>query len=307
MIVRSSAPTRISLFGGGTDVGEYCRRYGGLVLNMAINIRQEIILNTTDPTISLPKNANIKFYEPFIQESKLPPPGIKQTFDGEITGGIGSSAAAAVALYAGLHRISGERLKPQDVAEQAWNIEVKKLGMFGGKQDQYAAAFGGVNVFEFPAFNETPKINPLDEKSMAKVIPHILLFHTGFNRQKANIQDAMLSCNMKHKEIMDQVKGFVIQGLEDIFHGDVEALGNLLHESWEAKKASNNVTNKEIDDIYSRARRLGAWGGKICGSGGGGYMVFIAPLEKKRKLIDQLGIPWVDFEVDYQGVSTRIL
>jgi len=305
MKVISQAPTRISLFGGGTDVGEYAQKYGGFCLNMAINIRQKFIMDTDSKEPSnFIEDSNEKFYEVFFSEYGITP-HCDQHFENGINTGLGSSAAAAVALIGGLNRIKGIWMTKEQIAELAWDIEVNKVGLYGGKQDQYASVMGGVNAMEFgekvnmvnypPAF-----INPI-YKCMT-------LFNLGIRRRYPNIQEGLRFIRPWQKESLDQLKKIAITAVEYLHKGDAEAVGRLLQLSWYNKKQSNERISKPmIEKIIHKAEKLGAWGGKVLGAGGGGHVFFISPPEVKPKLIEQLGLRWIDFSIDWNGLETRIL
>jgi len=155
VIIKSSAPCRISLLGGGSDLSPYCDLYGGMVLSMAINLRQEIELTIDNKDhygdLTFPLGGSLNFYKTIIEQLGLSQRevGLVAKFDGEITGGIGSSASATVALVGAIAKARDIKYDKDEIARVAWNIEVNILKMFGGKQDQWAAAHGGVNVFEF--------------------------------------------------------------------------------------------------------------------------------------------------------------
>src|SRR3990167_8902661 len=169
------APVRISLFGSGSDVGEYASKYGGVCINMAINIRQRFILGDDEKVdFGYLENTNPKFYEAFFKEIYRPNYFL-QEFDGYIHGGLGTSASAAVCLVAGLSKLKGESLTRYQIAEEAWDIEVNKLKMFGGRQDQFCATFGGFNLMKFEGMVEMQSIH----RGLAEnVVSHLLLFDT---------------------------------------------------------------------------------------------------------------------------------
>src|SRR3990167_11529617 len=187
MQILSRAPTRISLCGGGTDLPEFADKYGGFCLNMAINIRQEFIITSE-------RSGGVGVRNPFV-DKVLRSVGMSkreyvQTFDGIVTGGIGSSAAATVALVGAANRMySAPRsslMKKEEIAETAWKIEVEELGLYGGRQDQYCAAFGGVNGMEFGKDKVT--VVPLQRSFIDDLGSSIILFHLGFNRKNPQIQ-----------------------------------------------------------------------------------------------------------------------
>ena len=306
-MVISQAPTRISLLGGGTDVGEYQEKYGGLVLSLAINLRQRIELYEKGfGTISYPKDGKKEFYKTFLDEFNLKDVDTIARFDGEITGGIGSSASAAVALIGAISRYKNLNMSRDQIAERAWDIEVNNLGLFGGKQDQYAAVYGGLNAMEF---KNKVTVTPLTAELVAPILPYMMLFHTP-NRKSSKIQEGLKKIDYKQKTALDFIKQSVVEGIEILTAKDPEGFGTLLKACWEAKKISNKVTNDRIDSLYQKAIQLGAYGGKLMGSGGGGYMFFLVEPDKRfdfRKDFCTKDVKWVDFSPDWNGLETRYL
>lgn len=304
MRILSQAPTRISLFGGGTDIEPYANQYGGVVLNMAINIRQHITI-TDDFEGSrygdMPIGATVEFYKAFGIDGLH----IDSAFDGPIESGLGSSASCAVALLGAVNRYRGINMLKEDVASKAWDIEVNRLHMFGGKQDQYASALGGVNVFEF---GEMVKVNRLQDSFLDKLKPSMLLFYLGVNRKSAKIQEAFKDPTAKQIYALDRIKVITLQGIQAIGEGNVKLTGQLLDKVWQQKKNSNGqATNNMIDGVYNLGMSLGAYGGKVLGAGGGGHILFIVPPQKQKKFIDGIGLKHIDWSIDYNGLETRII
>jgi D-glycero-alpha-D-manno-heptose-7-phosphate kinase len=301
--IKASAPCRISLFGGGTDIPTY--KNGGMVLNMAINLRQEIkILDNVNWFGGLmniwPDGGSENFYKAFLPDSYW----YEAEFDGEITGGIGSSAGAAVAIVGATERLKGHKIDLDKIAEKAWEIETKKLKMFGGKQDQYASAYGGVNLI---TFRDRPHVIQLSPSFIESVKDSILLFHTGENRKSGKIQEGFKKLSKEQIKYLDKMRDLVMPGLRAIDEGDVKRFGKLLTESWELKKKSNSgVSNEKIDKLFEKGKKLGALGWKLLGAGGGGYCIFIVP-KKQEEFKKKIGIKWVDYSIDWNGLDTRII
>jgi len=310
-MVISQAPTRISLLGGGTDVGEYAEKHGGLVLSLAINLRQKMILDESlsvkEPRVIFhPSGGEDSFYEAFLKEFNLDSYHLQTSFDGEITGGIGSSASAAVALIGAISRYKNLNMTRDQIAEKAWDIEVNKLGLYGGKQDQYAAVYGGLNAMEF---KDKVTVTPLSAELVAPILPYMMLFHTP-NRKQSKIQEGLKTIDDKQKTALDFIKQSVVEGVEILTAKDPEGFGTLLKACWEAKKMSNDVTTSEVDKLYQKAIKLGAYGGKLMGSGGGGYMFFLVEPDKQfdfRKDFCTKDVKWIDFSPDGNGLETRIV
>ena len=305
MEIVTQAPCRISLFGGGTDVEPYASKYGGICINLAINLRQRFILSDDGKDNVYPVGANPHFYEAFLKEFYWKPASIVSTFDSFIESGIGASASAAVALVSGLAKASSQPLTRQEIAEKAWDIEVNKLGIFGGKQDQYAASFGGGSLLIFEDKVYRYSLN------LKNLFPYLTLFYTGKNRKSADIQEGFKELSSEQTIALDKIKDIAYEAIAPVRFGDWKKVGRLLDQTWEFKKQSNKgVSNARIDGLYTLAKSCGVLGGKIMGAGGGGFMLFVCPLEAQSELIKTLeenGCKWTDFGIDNNGAETRIL
>lgn len=311
MKIFSQAPCRLSLFGGGTDVEPYASIYGGLCINMAINIRQKFTFDDEilpEPAIWYREGRDEKFYKAFLDEFSFDKHWI-QIFDGKLEAGLGSSASAAVALVGGLARIKGINLSKKDIADKAWDIEVNKIGLFGGKQDQYCSALGGFNVLNFD--ENGVLIMSLSRNWGEFIYPYLVLFYLGKNRQSATIQEGFKNLTSQQIDALHKIKEIAEKGFDLISQGKIKEIGELLDESYFYKKQSNKgVSDDEIDEIYEAGIEVGAYGGKIMGAGGGGHMVFICPLDKREKLVNkmaELGVREIDFSIDWNGVEVRRL
>lgn len=318
MKIYSQCPSRIGLFGGGTDVPPYSDIYGGLVINMAINLRQKVTVyfgedifeynNGRGGEPQFPLNANPQFYYKILEEfglNDMHQIKFKSEFDGLIESGIGSSASAAVALMGAINRYQNLGMGVSEIAEKAWELEVNKCGLFGGKQDQYAAALGGINVIEF---KKGGGVNPtsLSKGFIEPLLPSLVLFYTGKNRKSATIQEGFKKLDEEQVKSLNRIKKLALEAIDLIAKGDFRVVGALLDEAWEWKKLSNKgVTNKRIDGIYEKARGLGAYGGKVLGAGGGGFMLFVVNPEERENFIKNLGLEWWDFGIDWNGLEVR--
>ncbi len=290
MIVLSLAPSRISLFGSGTDLLTY---QNGLVINLAINIRTKTVLFTGDDMYSRLRNefpyaANPEFYFHIAKQFGLDGMHsfkIDSEFLGNIRSGLGSSGSAVVCMVSGISKLKGLNLTREEIAEKAFEIE-NQLWVTG-RQDVYASAFGGMNIWEFGDKVKRYEVQPRVAENLKK---HIFLYYIGGEKKP---QVSKLSN-------LDEIKNIASEALTCLEHPD--QVGRLLNDSWQLKKKSNpNVSDDRIDKIYSDALNKGVWGGKVCGSGGAGYMVFMS--EEKPKL----DLEEVDFSIDYQGVESRII
>ena len=314
MRVSAIAPTRISLFGGGTDVDPYASEFGGAVINLAINIRQHLILYTKDDIWnpessfnSFPNGADPNFYFNILKSYKLN--GGHQTkivshYDGFIKSGLGSSGAAGVSLVGAINKALSLGMTRHEIAENAWKSELD-FGIYTGKQDQFASVYGGLNYFSFSDKVEVVKVTPPPE-----LTNWMVLFYTGGEKKDHNVQKGFINPDRKKLRALDTLKYITGLALPLFLTGKCKEIGELLDLSWQYKKKSNKVTNDRIDDIYSLAKDEGAIGGKICGSGGGGYMFFMCPPEKRENLVRKMRnfkIEQVDFNIDFGGLDVRVL
>lgn len=193
--------------------------------------------------------------------------------------GLGSSSTFAVALLHALHELKGETVEPEQLAQEAFYIEVGRLRRPIGKQDHYAAAFGGLNCLEFSS-DDRVTVRRLNGTTMAEnIFSSFMLFYTHMRRD-AGVVLTEQNDNMKDRMVELLAMRDHAQLLAKMFtHGTCpQHIGELMHETWYMKRSlASTVTTSQIDGWYDRARSAGAWGGKLCGAGGGGFLLLIAP------------------------------
>ena len=312
-VIKAISPTRISFVGGGTDISPFCDVYGGATLSLAINIRQTFTLFTGDEMWQhrgehvVPYDCNLDFVYAFRKRfgvDGMHHNKFKSESDGGIRGGIGSSAAISVAIVGALTKSQNKIMSCSEIAELAWEIETKDLKMFSGKQDVYASAFGGFNLFEF---TDTVLVQPFDRKYADKIMPHLVLMHTNLERTNPKIQEGFKKLDSKQIKALKEIKSLVAPTIKAIGDSDIQTLGEILDSSWNYKKQSNKgITNEQISNIYQTAKSHGAIGGKVCGAGGGGFMVFI--VKDKEKFIKEMkDLEYWDISPDFNGLEIKIL
>jgi D-glycero-alpha-D-manno-heptose-7-phosphate kinase len=318
MIVRSKAPLRLGLAGGGTDVSPYSDDFGGAVLNATINLYAyatikprtdgKIILKAidrgeefeceaseyleTDGLLDLHKGV----YNRILKDFGLGKLSFELStyVDAPAGSGLGTSSTLTVAILGAFDHWLGLALGEYDLAHLAYEIERIDLEMAGGKQDQYAAAFGGFNFMEFYSSDKVI-VNPLRVRRdiIAEFNHNMLLYYTGTSRLSAKIIDSqtenIANKNESSLEGMHQLKKQAIAMKEAILRGELNKIGKILNNGWKYKKQlTDQVTNPLIDDIYNTALGNGAIGGKISGAGGGGFIMFYCQDEGKHKLMKAL-------------------
>jgi len=304
------------MFGGGTDLPEFSNKYGGRVLNMAINLRHTCTIELADKfRIEAmgevrefdnipPKRADPKFdliYYVMRKYVDLPPIHFVDKFDGIQSAGLGSSASAAVSMIAGFNRLMKKKGSIGDIAHQAWRAEID-LGWISGKQDQYASAYGGLNMMEFE--NGDVWIDSLPREIALGFQNWCVLFFTGKTRHSSDIQKSLKSTN--NVDALLELRGQTWVARELLSKGDFAGVGKLLRKTWELKKKTNPLaTNKTIDEMFIKAYGLGALGGKVLGAGGEGCVIFIVDPKKKDRFILEMELKHLDFSVSFDGVQVR--
>lgn len=318
MIYRSKAPLRLGLAGGGTDVAPYSDLYGGAILNVTINMyAYATIVERTDGKIILHALDKEERYE-FDSIDELPIDGDLDLLKGiynyvvrnfthkplsfELTtrvdappgSGLGTSSTLVVAILGAFTEWLKLPLGEYDIARIAYDIERVDLAMAGGKQDQYAATFGGVNYMEFYADNKVI-VNPLRIKSdyLNELSYNLVLYYTETSRLSSKIIEAqsknVTDKNGKSIEAMHKLKDQAKLMKETLLKGDIDTIGEILDYGWQHKKQmAKGITNPFIDEIYAAAMAAGASGGKISGAGGGGFMFFYCPNNTRDNVIREL-------------------
>ncbi|MEP7196691.1 MAG: dehydrogenase [Saprospiraceae bacterium] len=318
MIWRSKAPFRLGLAGGGTDVSPYCDLFGGAILNVTISLYAHTSIETiAEPKVifhSIDQNKYLEFelgqlaplskgldlqaglYNYLFREGSIGQQGLKlsTSMDVPAGSGLGTSSTLMVSLLKAFSEMLNLPFGDYDLAHKAYEIERIDLGLAGGRQDQYAATFGGVNFMEFYK-DDKVIVNPLRIKSeyINELENNILLFFTSTNRSSSEIikeqQKNVSSNNLDSIEAMDQLKEQSRMMKEALLKGKINEIGEILDFGFEQKKKiAQNISNSVLDEIYDTAKKAGASGGKISGAGGGGFMFFYCPGTTKYKVIDSL-------------------
>ncbi len=288
------APLRISFMGGGTDLPNYYRVSPGRVISTSINQHVYLAIHrtqfidkimvkysTTEIVNSLHELKHDRVREGLLSlhiENNIE---IGSFASIPMRIGLGSSSSFTVALIKGLHALLGKELNNRSVAEAACQIEIDRLQEPIGKQDQYASAFGGLNILEFGS-DESVVVKPVDltASQRSKFEKCLLLFFTGMTRDASSVLRTQIQDIKKHIETYTLLSQMVQEFYTALKSENIETAGYILHKSWELKKSlSSNISNNIIDDFYSIGLSSGAWGGKIVGAGGGGCVLFMAPEE----------------------------
>ena len=337
MIVRSKAPLRLGLAGGGTDVAPYSDLYGGAILNATINLyayasvepvsNNEIVIDAIDrgETIVLEAKEQLEIdgnldlakgiYNRLVRDftKKAFPFKLTTYVDAPPGSGLGSSSTLVVAILGAFTEYLKLPLGEYDIARLAWEIERVDLGMEGGKQDQYAATFGGVNFMEFYK-DDKVIVNPLRVRTevLNELSNNIILYYTQTSRYSSDIIKNQMK-NVKDKnlsslEATHNLKKQAVMMKEAVLKGNLDQIGEILNFGWENKKRmAKGISNPEIDKIYNTAIENGASGGKISGAGGGGFMFFYCPGNTRfnvKTALEHLGGYVLNFEFNEKGLTS---
>lgn len=319
MIIRARAPLRLGLAGGGTDVSPYCDIYGGYALNATIDRYAYAVIKTLDEPVvrfvatdqqvekvkamaeSLPLNGKLDLHKAVYNHIVLhfnggkPIPLELSTFcDAPVGSGLGSSSTLVVTMIRAFAELLNLPLDDYAIAHIAYKIERVDCCLQGGRQDQYSATFGGFNFMEFYA-DERAIINPLRVKNwiICELEASLVLFFTGVSRESAHIiadqSNNVKSGSAEALEAMHGIKREAFVMKECLLRGDFAGLVESMRLGWENKKRSARmVSNPHIDAIYDAAIKAGAFAGKVSGAGGGGFMWFFVPTEKRMDVIRTL-------------------
>lgn len=331
--VIARAPVRVSFGGGGTDLAAYYTRFGGFVVSTAIARYAYVLASDPgDGSISI-TSADYGTWETF-EPGEIPEPngtlalpraaiewfaqrglrerGIHLFLASEVPPGtgLGSSSAMAVALVRAISEYLGITTDPGDLAELASYLEIGRLGMPIGKQDQYASAFGGLNAITFKKGGVEVAPLGLPAAQVDALDARLLLFSTGKSRDSSSIlrgQQRDTTARPLVTESLHRIKALGQDMRTALMEGDLDAFGRFLHRAWEHKKRlSGRVSSSAIDRCYDSARRAGALGGKITGAGGGGFLLLYCTPERQdgvRSALGSLGLHELPFTFDLTGAS----
>jgi D-glycero-alpha-D-manno-heptose-7-phosphate kinase len=338
MIIRSKAPFRIGLAGGGTDVSPYSDIYGGCILNATISLyaQANIELRTDNKIVfQIPQTGEIYtfdssehlpitgdksdlmkgIYNRIIKDFVHKPLSFTLTCSLEVPfgSGLGTSSTLAIAIIGAYAEWLSLPLGEYDLAYLAYIIERIDLKQAGGKQDQYAAAFGGFNFMEFSA-DDKVIVNPLRVRNevINELSNNLLLYYTNSSRNSGDIiveqQKNVKSQNAKSIEAMHQIKQQAFEIKEAILKNNLDDIGDILHAGWTYKKnMAEGISTPFFEEIYETAINAGSTGGKISGAGGGGYVFFYCPNNSRfevAKALEKLGGRVQPYSFTKKGLET---
>ena len=318
MIV-SRTPLRISFVGGGSDLPSYYRKKGGAVLSTSFDKYMYVTVNKKfDNDIRL--SYSITENESSIQQIKHPivrntlelldiQGGVEITSISDIPSqgsGLGSSSSYTVALLHALYAYKGKSVSKEELGRLSSHIEIDLCGDRIGKQDQYAAAFGGLNLIEFNE-DDSVTVSPIicKPETIKKMEESIIVFYTGRTRSASTLLSEQ-SDNMRQAEkrkLMSNMVSLAYDMRDLLENDDIEPMGELLDQNWQLKRQMTvGISDLQIDGWYSKGILAGAKGGKLLGAGNGGFMMFFAPKEKHAKIMEAMkGLQRLPFSFDDKG------
>ncbi len=339
-ILRSKAPLRISFAGGGTDVSPYPEERGGAVLNCTIDKFAYVTLEadpgraggTAVESLDFGLTANYERPSDLLYNGELDlvkaalktlrPPGSGETWndwlrlflhsDAPPGTGLGTSSAVTVALVGAFQHYLKEAWTSYEIAELAYRIERTELGVKGGRQDQYSAAFGGFNFIEFNGTRTV--VNPLKIRPdvVNELAYRLLLVYAGGGHYSNELiesqQRGYTDRRPESVEALDATKQLAIEMKNELLRGNINEMGELLDEGWQLKKKfTDGISNPHVDVMYAKAREAGALGGKLTGAGGGGFLLLFCDFARRAEVaraVQAAGGRVTDFSLEMLGLQT---
>ena len=322
-MIISRTPLRMSFVGGGSDLPVFYRKFGGAVVSTAIDRYVYITVNRKFDErirVSYSRTEEARSVDrvkhPLVRESmkKLGiAGGIEITSVADIPGrgsGLGSSSTFTVGLLHALHAFAERHASAEQLAREACEIEIERCGEPIGKQDQYAAAFGGLNFIRFHP-DESVTVEPIicRRETIATLQSHTVVFYTGITRSASAIllhQQQAVASEKKKQSVLKRMVRLAGELCRELQQNRPGSFGEIIHENWRLKRSlTAGITTDAIDDWYEKARRAGAVGGKLLGAGTGGFLMFYAPPERHPAIAQALRLRQMDFKFEPQG--SRIL
>ncbi len=313
-------PFRMSFLGGGTDMEDYYKEYGGAVLATTFDKYCYHIMRYFPPFFKHRGRLTYSKIEDFNSFDDIGHPAVREalrkynmsdvqiTYDADLPArsGLGTSSAFAVGLLNGIHSLRGEFVDKMNLALEAIHLERVLCNEEGGVQDQIECSFGGLNRMSFRAdgFDVSPVI--MSNKRQKEFSDRLLLFFTGFVRFSGKIAHEQIGNIQQKLKQLHEMVGLVDEGVNILTgQGSLTEFGKLLDYTWSLKRSlASSISNDELDAIYTKAKKAGAIGGKLLGAGGGGFMVFMVEPDKQTRVIEAMnGLLHVPFQFERGGTK----
>ena len=316
-MIITRTPFRISFAGGGSDISSFYSKHDGCVLSTAINKymyisvhpsfnRQNTVLKySKTETVNNLSDIEHQYFKQVLSNLGITGVELVSTADIPSGTGLGSSSSFTVGLLHTLYCYKGKYVSKERLASEACDVEIEQLGNPIGKQDQYAAAYGGLNFIQFRRDGGVI-IEPviMNTHSLRELEGNLMMFYTGqlhsasaiLREQKQNITAGEKEKNqLKMCELARELRN-------ELQDNNIDAMGDILHQNWILKKTlASGISNSAIDEAYDKAINAGATGGKLLGAGGGGFLLFYVPLDKQKAVKEAIGLPQMPMAFDSQG------
>jgi D-glycero-alpha-D-manno-heptose-7-phosphate kinase len=322
-MIITQTPLRVSFAGGGTDLPAFFRQFGGAVVSTAIdkfvyvNVNKKfddgirVSYSRTEEVESV-QDIHHPIVRAVLQKFRIAG-GLEITSVADIPSrgtGLGSSSSFTVGLLLALHAFQSRYISPGDLAEEGCTVEIDLCGEPIGKQDQYAAAYGGLNFIRFePDGSVTVEPILCDGDALARLQSSLVTFYTGKTRQASSIlteQNHKAGCDSTTQGLLKRMKVLAYDLRNELNQGRIESLGEIMDEGWRLKRETHaSVSSSQIDDWYCAAKRAGAIGGKLLGAGGGGFLTFFAPPDRHALIAQATGLRRVPIGLERSG--SRVL
>lgn len=316
-MIITRTPFRVSFAGGGSDIASFYEKHGGCVLSTAINKYMYISVHPSfDPDETVLKYSETetvndiadikhKYFKQVLTDLDVKGVELVSTADVPAGTGLGSSSSFTVGLLNSLYAYKGVYVSKERLANEACETEIDKLKNPIGKQDQYAAAYGGLNFYEFKR-DGSVTVEPviMEKAAKAALEGNLMMFYTGqLHSASAILKEQSNNITAGDKEKNQLKMCDLARALrEELTRGNIDAMGEILHENWLLKKTlARGISNPAIDEAYERAIKAGAIGGKLLGAGGGGFLLFYVPKEKQDSLKEKMKLPQMPASFDRQG------
>lgn len=318
-MIITRAPFRMSFAGGGSDIPSFYEKHGGCVLSATINKYMYISVHPSfesmDTVLKYSQTEIVsdigkidhKYFREVLSMLRISGVEISSTADVPAGTGLGSSSSFTVGLLHALYSYKGKFVSKEKLAQKACEIEIDRLKNPIGKQDQYAAAYGGLNFYQFNK-DGSVFVEPVIMKNALykQLETNLMMFYTGklhsasdiLKEQSSNITSGIKEANqLKMCDLARELR-------EELHHNNIDAMGEILNEGWNLKRTlATEISNPEIDEYYDIALKHGAIGGKLLGAGGGGFLLFYVPQKKQQEVKLALNLQQMPIAFDYQGAS----
>lgn len=316
-MIISRTPFRVSFCGGGSDLPAFYKKHGGCVLSTSIDKYMYLSVHPSfnpDETILKYSKTEIvtdleqiehNYFKVILKRLNIDGIEVASTADIPAGTGLGSSSSFTVGLLHSLYSYKGKFVSKERLAMEACEIEIGELMQAIGKQDQYAAAYGGLNFYRFNK-DGSVFVEPvfLSDENIRKLEKNLMLLYIGGSHSAAQIlreQEKNISSEVQENAQLEICHLAELLRME-LERGNIDALGEILHQNWILKKTlASEISNLLIDEYYNKALKAGAIGGKLLGAGGGGFLLLYAPESKRKSIKEQIGIPEMPIRFDKQG------